>query len=514
MDSPNGRYHLSREIAAGGMARVHLARLLGKAGFSRTVAVKRLHPTYVRDEEFRRSFLDEARLASRIRHPNVVATLDVETVDDEILLVLEYVHGEALSRLVRHNGPVDARIAVRILVDALEGLHAAHEARDERGQPLGIVHRDVSPQNILVGVDGVARVFDFGIARSMNRLQNTADGNIKGKLPYMSPEQVLGEPLDHRTDIFAAGIVLWETLVGERLFKSAEDVATLVSVVSREAPDPSARVSGVPPELGEVVLKALAKKRSDRFASAKEMAEALERALAPAPARAVGGWVRALAAESLAEKERFIADLEGELVAAGPVPAPTPGVALANAPGESASSAAESTGTSRAVIATEARRGAAPRGGTARRLAFGLVAVALLASAAALALVVTRRGAAGPSAPSRTTGSNPAGATTSAVTAASNASPTTSTADEAPRDARLGTAPEAQSAAAAPPPSATTPRPSASARTVRPSVRQTPPPAPSPAAPTTVASPDDDCDNPFAVGPDGIRRPKLHCLRR
>src|SRR4051812_48938415 len=201
-----GRYMLDRPIGSGGMATVHLGRLLGPAGFSRTVAIKRLHPQFAKDPEFVTMFLDEARLAARVRHPNVVSTLDVVALDEELFLVMDYVPGETLSRLARElrarGESVPPAIAISILSGVLFGLHAAHDARSESGEVLGIVHRDVSPQNILVGEDGVARVLDFGVAKAAGRASQTEAGLVKGKLAYMSPEQLRGEAIDRRTDVY------------------------------------------------------------------------------------------------------------------------------------------------------------------------------------------------------------------------------------------------------------------------------------------------------------------------
>ena len=209
------------------MATVHLARQLGAAGFARIVAVKRLHERYARDPEFVAMFLDEARLVGRIRHPNVVQTLDVVAEKNadggsELFIVMEYVHGESLVRLLAaartKDEPVPLKIASAIMIGALQGLHAAHEAKSEAGQPLNIVHRDISPHNILVGIDGVARVLDFGVAKASERVSSTTKGEVKGKLAYMAPEQLNGGEADRRTDVFAAGIVFWEVLAGQRLF--------------------------------------------------------------------------------------------------------------------------------------------------------------------------------------------------------------------------------------------------------------------------------------------------------
>src|SRR5215472_1683440 len=218
-----GRYRLHGVIASGGMATVHYGRLLGPVGFARTVAIKRLHAQFAQDPEFVAMFVDEARLAARIHHPNVVQTLDVVMEGGELLLVMDYVPGESLAHCLRAlisvRTPIPADIVSAIGCAVLHGLHAAHEATGDTGQPLLIVHRDVSPQNVLVGADGVPRLIDFGVARAEGRVQLTREGQLKGKLAYMAPEQLRGTgEVDRRTDVYAAGVVLWETLTRERLF--------------------------------------------------------------------------------------------------------------------------------------------------------------------------------------------------------------------------------------------------------------------------------------------------------
>jgi serine/threonine protein kinase len=309
-----GRYALYEPIASGGMATVHFGRLLGPAGFSRTVAIKRLHPQYACDPEFVSMFLDEAHLAARIRHPNVVSTLDVVAQQGELFLVMDYVQGESLSRLLRAARQTGARvpvpIAAAVVAGALHGLHAAHEATSDRGEPLGIVHRDVSPQNIVVGSDGTARVLDFGVAKAVGRLQTTREGQLKGKMAYMAVEQLRGAPVDRRADVYAAGVVLWETLVGRRLFDGDNDVEVFGKVLDAEVALPGHLISDVPPELDMIVMRALARRAQDRFASARDMARAIERAVPPIASAEVGEWVEKMADRALASRADIVARIE------------------------------------------------------------------------------------------------------------------------------------------------------------------------------------------------------------
>ncbi len=309
-----GRYALHAEIASGGMAAVHIGRLLGPVGFARTVAIKRLHPPLAKDPEFVAMFLDEARLAARIRHPNVVSTLDVVATEGELFVVMEYVAGESLARLLRvvrsNNQLVPAPIAASIMVGVLHGLHAAHEARDEQGDPLRIVHRDVSPHNILVGTDGAAHVIDFGVAKARGRMQVTQQGQIKGKLSYMPAEQLLGHGLDHRADIFAASIVLWEALTGQRLFQGTDDGEIYAKVLLGHVDPPSLHAPGLAAAVDAIVLRGLARDREQRYPTARDMALAIESAMPLAPPSQVGTWVEGLVGEALAERTEQIADIE------------------------------------------------------------------------------------------------------------------------------------------------------------------------------------------------------------
>ncbi|HZO14461.1 MAG TPA: serine/threonine-protein kinase, partial [Polyangiaceae bacterium] len=289
-------------------------RLRGDAGFTRVVAIKHLHEHVARDPEFAAMLLDEARLVSRIRHPNVVTMLDVVTERDDIYLVMEYVHGEALSGLLsaarRHEEPLPAGVAVAIVRDVLSGLHAAHQAVDAHGMPLGIVHRDVSPHNIVVGADGAARILDFGVAKAVAKLHTTRAGTLKGTLPYMAPENLRGEDATVRSDIHAVGCVLWEALTGERLFKGDSEAVILGRVLEGVRRPPSSVAEHAPPALDAVALRALSRDPSERYEDAGEMARALQAAHSPAAPAEVGAWVQHLAGTSLAARQEKVAWVE------------------------------------------------------------------------------------------------------------------------------------------------------------------------------------------------------------
>jgi serine/threonine-protein kinase len=279
------------------MATVHFGRLAGPAGFSRAVAIKRMYPQFARDAEFVAMFLDEARLAACIHHPNVVSTLDIVSTPGELFQVMEYVRGATLEQLVRRGAEeraaVPPPIAVSIFIDLLRGLHAAHEACTQAGNHAGIVHRDVSPQNVLVGVDGVARVLDFGVAKAVGRMQTTQGGRLKGKLAYMAPEQLEGKGVTPRTDIYAAAVVLWEALTGRRLFTD-EKGDVLGQVLTAKVVAPS-EIAPVPPAFDAVVMRGLDRDPLRRYGTALEMAEGLFRCLPGAQRDEVGSWVWSIA---------------------------------------------------------------------------------------------------------------------------------------------------------------------------------------------------------------------------
>ncbi|UQA59555.1 serine/threonine-protein kinase [Polyangium aurulentum] len=301
-----GRYETLGVIASGGMATVHLGRALGAGGFERLVAIKTMHPHLAEEPEFVAMFLDEARLAARIRHPNVVGTIDVQQDEVGVFLVMEYVEGPSLmqiQRALKKEGgqklPLD--IVLRVFLDALAGLHAAHELTGAGGMPLNLVHRDVSPQNILVGVDGIARLTDFGVARAEARLQSTSSGQLKGKLGYMAPEQLRRETVDRRADIYAAGVLLWELLTGAKLISGDNEAQILVKNMAGDHLPPRAVNPAVPAPLDAACMRALQVLREERYATAAEFAEAIDEAIVSSGAtiaspRAVAALVKGLGA--------------------------------------------------------------------------------------------------------------------------------------------------------------------------------------------------------------------------
>jgi serine/threonine-protein kinase len=471
-----GRYALFGEIASGGMATIHLARLVASVGFARTVAIKRLHPHLGKDPDFVSMFLEEARLAARVRHPNVVATLDVVSEDGELFLVMEYVPGESLSRLIRRmresGGRVPPRLAVGMLCGALDGLEAAHEATSERGAPLGIVHRDVSPQNIQVGLDGVARLLDFGIAKATNRVQETRSDQIKGKVQYMSPEQLAKGPIDRRADVYSASVVLWEALTGQRLFK-ADDVPSLVyAIMNDEVDPPSALVPDLPAGLDEIVMRGLDREASQRWSSAREMAVELERVVPPAPPREIGEWVRATAGEALAWRLDLVHRIESESSTSLPPPEPH---SMAP-PGEASSgvlahgrTAAKSDSDHDPPSVTGVATATALRTSSQQTVRIAVVAVGLVVAGAValVARVIQLQGG---------------------LSAAPSAQ-----APEAETAIGLGIA-----------------RPAASA----PATRSAPRLEPSAPAPALRAAPTVDCEDPFTTDAKGFRHPKPACFKR
>jgi serine/threonine-protein kinase len=275
-----GRYELLLEIASGGMATVYVGRQRGAGGFQRLVAIKRMHPHIGSVTELAAAFMDEARIASLIRHPNVVNVHDVHDADGEHLLVMDYVDGASLANVMRaarrRNERLSRPAVIRILIDALNGLHAAHELTTFEGVPLGVVHRDATPHNILLGTDGAVKITDFGIAKAAERSVHTATGLAKGKFRYMAPEQARGGAIDRRVDVFAMGIVAWELFIGERLFQAEADAQVLLEITEGNYRRPVSVDKTFPADLDRIVMKALAPNANDRHPTASSFADALE----------------------------------------------------------------------------------------------------------------------------------------------------------------------------------------------------------------------------------------------
>ena len=310
-----GRYRVVDEIGVGGMASVHLARMDGPGGFQKWVAIKRIHPHLVEDDQFVDMFLDEARIAAGINHANVAQVFDLGKDDNTYWIAMEYLHGEPLREIMRRaeerNMLVSPDLAARITADAAEGLHAAHELRGKNGQLLGLVHRDVTPHNLFVTYEGYTKVVDFGIAKVADRLSSTRAGTLKGKLAYMSPEQVRGAEVDRTTDIFALGVVLWELTTNQRLFRMDTDLDTLEKVQACIVTPPSQVVPNYPVELESVVMKALAKRKQDRFQTARDFSRALQNYLLRRGAfvgpEEVSGFLRHIFVDRIQKREAHLA---------------------------------------------------------------------------------------------------------------------------------------------------------------------------------------------------------------
>jgi serine/threonine-protein kinase len=283
-----GRYQLCFELASGGMASVYLARAEGTPGFQKLVALKRIHSHLADEKDYVEMFLDEARIASRITHANVCSVFDFGEAEGEYFIAMEYLVGEPLSRVHRRvvadadqrSSPLLPARMARVIAQACEGLHAAHELQDSDGESLHVVHRDVSAENLFVTYNGATQVVDFGIAHARQRVHHTEAGQVKGTFPYMAPEQMTAAVVDRRVDIWALGAVLWELLTLRRLFLRDTDVDTMYAVLSGEIRPPSDYRSDVPTELDEIVLKALQRNPEERWQSAREMGKALHRFLA------------------------------------------------------------------------------------------------------------------------------------------------------------------------------------------------------------------------------------------
>jgi serine/threonine protein kinase len=273
-----GRYTLLRPLGAGGMAELFLARADGIEGFAKLVAVKRILSHKATNERFVRMLLNEARLVAGLDHPNIAQVHDIGLDQGEYFFAMEYVHGQDLARVLRRapRHKLHLENALHIAIGVCAGLHCAHIARDSTGRPLDIVHRDVSPSNVLVSYQGAIKLVDFGVAKAATLVSETREGVIKGKYGYMSPEQCLGDTLDRRSDVFAVGILLWEMTVGRRLYTFKGELASLQRIVYHDAPRPSTHDRAYPPELENIVMRALARDPRQRYQSAEQLQIDLE----------------------------------------------------------------------------------------------------------------------------------------------------------------------------------------------------------------------------------------------
>ena len=316
-----GKYTLLRRLAAGGMAELFLALHRSVAGFEKLIVIKRILPSMNQDQGFIEMLLHEARIAATLSHPNVVQIFDVGQVDGTYFIAMEHIHGEDIQSIVRGmkrmNVPAfPLEHTISILLGTCAGLAYAHDKRDLDGAALGIVHRDISPRNIVVSFTGDVKIVDFGIAKSGTEPggDDTPNGQLKGKAPYMSPEQAAGQPIDWRSDIFAAGVMLFELTTGRRLFKGASEFETLKMICDKEYPLPSSVKENYPPELERIVMRALAKKREDRYQSAREMQADLE-LFAREERIAVSQvgltkWMESLFVDKLAQQKEALQDVK------------------------------------------------------------------------------------------------------------------------------------------------------------------------------------------------------------
>jgi serine/threonine-protein kinase len=309
-----GKYHLIAHLATGGMADIYLASQTALAGFEKLIVIKRILPNLSREPRFVEMFLDEARIAATLNHPNVVQIFDLGRIQGQYFIAMEYLPGESLSMIIRacrrRKIRIPPELAAGMLLQAAEGLHHAHTRTARDGSPLGIVHRDVSPQNVFVLYDGGVKVVDFGIAKAELRSTKTQTGTLKGKYAYMSPEQIIGHELDGRSDVFALGVVLWECLVRRKLFNQENDLKLLKAITEGDIPSPREVDPQVPELLAEITMKALSHDREERYQSAAEFRSALRRYL-KATAKdwdnvVIGKFMQDLFSDRIKEKHQLI----------------------------------------------------------------------------------------------------------------------------------------------------------------------------------------------------------------
>src|SRR5580700_9413380 len=273
------KYRLIAELGHGGIAEVFLAVVRGPAGFNKLVVIKQIRPQLAEDPEFLGMFLDEARLAARLSHPNVVQTNEVGEENHRYFIAMEYLEGQPLNRVIHRlqkAGGLSLAMNLRVIADALAGLHHAHELTDYDGTPLGVVHRDVTPHNVFITYDGLVKVVDFGIAKALNSSSETRTGVLKGKVAYMAPEQARGERVDRRADLFSMGVMMWEAATGKRLWKGVPDITILQRLLSGEIQTPRSVKPEVPEKLETIIMKALSHQREDRYETAADLQNAVD----------------------------------------------------------------------------------------------------------------------------------------------------------------------------------------------------------------------------------------------
>lgn len=272
-----GRYRVDSVIARGGMGEVFLGRIDGAHGFERPIVIKVIRNDLVTDERLAMMFVDEARIAASLHHRNIVQIVDFDRFDGGVFLVTEHVAGCDLRQLLRElRSPPPLSLAIAIIAELATGLHAAHEATGPDGESLQLVHRDISPSNVLLGVHGEVKLADFGVAKARTRSYHTVSGTIKGKAPYMSPEQILGGQLDRRSDIFSVGTLMFELVTRTRLFSGATNAKAMQMILADEVPDPISRRADIPPALARIMKRALAFDRDERYASAEDLVDDLD----------------------------------------------------------------------------------------------------------------------------------------------------------------------------------------------------------------------------------------------
>ncbi|HUU02218.1 MAG TPA: serine/threonine-protein kinase [Myxococcota bacterium] len=313
-----GKYELVAHLATGGMAEIYVARQTGIAGFEKLLVIKRILPHLAREDLFVKMFFDEARIAAKLSHQNIVQIYDLGHVDEQYYIAMEYLEGESLAKLMRKiyksKTTLSPALAAGIALQVCEGLHYAHTMVGPDGEAMQVVHRDVNPQNIFVLYSGGVKLVDFGIAKATNRFSHTSTGMLKGKYGYMSPEQIKNLSLDARSDVYSAGVVLWEMLTGRKLFRQASELEILQAITEQDTPPPSTVVSSVPAELDAVCLKALQRSRELRYQTAGEMrmelSFVLKRNRDPSDTVALGEFMQSIFYERMLHKRKLIKEAQ------------------------------------------------------------------------------------------------------------------------------------------------------------------------------------------------------------